>query len=332
MFTNGRQFILRQQQYRELEESMSRYFKSKPVSTLEPSSRLHFNGVQIERTGKRLDVNATLHTSKLKKIKWNSDATKEFVAQRARGAYIASHCRPDLSFGFAYASQHINPEEKHVNELNKIIERCLDTKHQCLRFIPLDLNSLSIATFIDASFANNNDFTSQLGYIICLMDAAGSANVLHYASQKCKRVTRSVLAAELYAMALGFDYAYVIQESISDILGNAIPLKVYTDSKCLFDALTTLHSTTEKRLLIDLSMLRQCYEKREIAEVLWIPGRQNPADGLTKKDPCSALRNLLLSNQILLSPNASIERPRRAKTTSTTTRTNNCKEIYCKNS
>jgi len=36
--------------------------------------------------------------------------------------------------------------------------------------MPLDLNSLSLLVFTDASFANNRDLLSQIGFIIVLID------------------------------------------------------------------------------------------------------------------------------------------------------------------
>jgi hypothetical protein len=45
--------------------------------------------------------------------------------------------------------------------------------------VPLDLNSLQLLVFTDALFANNKDLSSQIGYVIALTDASGSANILH---------------------------------------------------------------------------------------------------------------------------------------------------------
>jgi hypothetical protein len=36
--------------------------------------------------------------------------------------------------------------------------------------MPLDMNSLSLLVFINASFANNKDLLSQIGFIIILID------------------------------------------------------------------------------------------------------------------------------------------------------------------
>lgn len=58
-----------------------------------------------------------------------------------------------------------------------------------------------------------------------------------------------------------------------------IPLHGYTDSHSLYDWLVRINETAEKRLLTDLRMFWQAYERREITVVFWIPTAQNPADG-----------------------------------------------------
>ena len=185
-----------------------------------------------------------------------------------------------------------------------------------------------MAVFVDAAFANNRDLSSQIGFIIALMDDEGAANIVHYSSQKSKRVTRSALAAELYAMMNGFDTAAALKVSLDqldlnedaaakrygtavagsdDLPRAAVPMVIYTDSRSLYDGLVSLNTTTEKRLLIDLHLLRQAYERREIAEVCWIPTEQNPADALTKEKPTPAMSQLL-QGTLKLTPNAWVER------------------------
>lgn len=44
-----------------------------------------------------------------------------------------------------------------------------------------------------------------------------------------------------------------IQQAAQKFMGRNIPLHIYTDSLSLFQSLTTLKTTSEKRLLIDLS-------------------------------------------------------------------------------
>jgi hypothetical protein len=56
----------------------------------------------------------------------------------------------------------------------------------------------------------------------------------------------------------------------------------------------------EKRLIIDIIALRQSYERREISEIKWINGADNPADVIIKATPNKALERLILKNQLAI--------------------------------
>lgn len=123
-----------------------------------------------------------------------------------------------------------------------------------MKFIALDVSIAFIAIFIDASFANNSDCFSQLCVLVTLMDGQQNCNIIHYNSFKYRRIARSALAAELFALVNGFDTASTLRLVINDISNRQVSLKLFTDSKSLFDGTVGLNSTTKKRLLIDLRM------------------------------------------------------------------------------
>ena len=77
--------------------------------------------------------------------------------------------------------------------------------------MPLDISSLSLLVFTDASFTNNKNLLLQIGFVIALTNRNQSANVLHWSLIKYKRVTRGVLTSELYALAYGFDIGAAIK-------------------------------------------------------------------------------------------------------------------------
>jgi hypothetical protein len=72
---------------------------------------------------------------------------------------------------------------------------------------------------------------------------------------KCKRVTRSILALELYGIAHGFDISSLVKTTIDRILEIEVPLVVYIDSKSLYKYLVKLGTTQEKRLIINVICL-----------------------------------------------------------------------------
>lgn len=86
------------------------------------------------------------------------------------------------------------------------------------------------------------------------------------------------------------------------------PLTLEVDSKSLYDCLGKLETTQKKRLMIDIMSLRQSYERREIAEILWIKGTTNPADAMTKEKPCDALQRLVETNKLDLDVDGWVER------------------------
>jgi len=102
-----------------------------------------------------------------------------------------------------------------------------------------------------------------------------------------------VLAAELYATVHGYDVGFATRHTVQKLLGRDVDLKVFTDSKTLFDSIVSLSSMTEKRLLIDIYGIRQAYRNGEIEQLGWIRSKQNPSDALTKDVKCGALHDIL---------------------------------------
>jgi hypothetical protein len=101
-------------------------------------------------------------------------------------------------------------------------------------------------------------------FIIC-------SNVIYYSSTKCKRVTQSVLALEIYSIVNSFNIGIAIATTLRIIIERlrlpAIPLVICTDLYSLYECLVKLRTTKEKRLIIDIIALRQLYKRREITEI-----------------------------------------------------------------
>ena len=49
--------------------------------------------------------------------------------------------------------------------------------------------------------------------------------------------------------------------------------------------------------MIDIMSLREAYENRDIDEIRWIHGEDNPADSMTKKSANGALERLVTYNK-----------------------------------
>jgi hypothetical protein len=76
-----------------------------------------------------------------------------------------------------------------------------------------------------------------------------------------------VLASELYLIVVGFDTGAVLQDTTFKIISKTIPLILCTNLYSLYNCITKLGTTTEKRLMINIIRLRQSYERQEINKI-----------------------------------------------------------------
>jgi hypothetical protein len=92
--------------------------------------------------------------------------------------------------------------------------------------VELDFNCTKLFVFIDGLFANNKDLSSQIGYKIIISNETTSkldnlfrlrGNLIHYSSTKSKRITRSILASEIYKIIRGVNIAIAINTTIKII-------------------------------------------------------------------------------------------------------------------
>ncbi|KAM4066538.1 polyprotein [Hirsutella rhossiliensis] len=221
-------------------------FIAKPKTKLLISSALDFNGCTLALDEKgRIHLKQKGQAKKIALINVEaSDRMQKYMEQRARGAYIASICQPEATCDI-----------HGLHHLNKRLKWQQDNLQRGIQY----------------------DLSSQIGFLVMLVNENKKAPRI---STKCKRVTRSVLASEIYGMTDGFDISLAI-----------------------------LGTTKEKRLMIDIMALRQSYERREILEVRWINGNDNPADAMTKASPNKALERFISTNQLTIRVEGSVHRP-----------------------
>ena len=243
-------------------------FAAKDRDQLTTNLPLKFNGCVIRKSTNHLTITQEAQcknlsiitsapattTSSRGNIRKGLSTLDQYIAQRARGAYVASTCHPEASFDLSVAAQVNggNITKADIAALNKRIKWQIGNGNRGLKIVKLEHKSLQLLVFTDASFANNKDLSSQIGYIVVLADATNRANIIHWSSTKCKRVTRSVLASELYAMTAGFDTGAVLKATTEQLLGINLPLIICTDSNSLYQCLVRLGTTQEKRLMIDV--------------------------------------------------------------------------------
>lgn len=90
------------------------------------------------------------------------------------------------------------------------------------------------------------------------MDASGKMCLLQFKSHKAYCVVKNAMDSRTLAFAASFDAGFLIRRLMEIILGRGIPMSMLTDSKCLFDVLTS----TRTRPSGDLCLTSSSPDKR----------------------------------------------------------------------
>ena len=289
-----------------LEEKGSRDFHCKPRQILERGKKVSFNGTMIRRNENGFEMRQPGKLSALKE----ATSTKEAISIRAAIQYIAGCMRPDLASATKLLSTSVaNPDAETLKKLNEIVRRAKSTASMGLKYCKLNPDTVEQYLFTDASFGNAENGASQVGFVLCLVDGNTNANILHYGSQRCRRVTRSAMAAEILSLGYGFDQAIFARSILEELLGRSIKLHALIDSRTVFNTVTKGGPTLERRIQIDAHALRQSHERGELASISWIQSGEIVADALTKTllNESHILYDLLPDKTLRINPQGWVE-------------------------
>lgn len=294
------------------EDTVSNVFKCKPQKILNLGDHAMFNGTNIcqDSDQKSHKMYRITQSEKLRKLD-TVDTAKSFSSVRAQMQYVGCCTRPDICAEVQLlASGNQDPTKSEMKRLNKMVNRCIETSSTGLNYEFLDINSVRLALFTDASFANAAKLKSQIGYVLVLVDKDNRANIIHYGSSRCKRVTRSVMAAEVHGLMYGFDSDFIAKDMLEEILGRSVDLDTYVYSRTLFNVIAKDSAILEKRLQIDVFSIRESHKARELRNIAWIPGKENVADGTTKGlvPDSHPLWKLMTTNDLSVNPQGWVNR------------------------
>lgn len=254
-------------------------------------------GLNIDSAGNGFTVDQLKYASTLnpvvisqRRIKAKTSALMEGERRDYRSAvgqlnWISTQTRPDISFDVCELSQLFNRASVgDMVRVNKVIQR---VKTDAVKLVYPRLSSLSECYFecySDASFGNLSDSGSQGGYIIFISDGTGVRCPISWQSRKLKRVVKSTLAAETLALLDCAEAAVYLSSILAELtLRDRFNIRCYVDNKSLVESLNSCKLVDDKRLRIDMAVLKNMISCGEIEPVSWISTEHQLANCLTKR-------------------------------------------------
>lgn len=92
---------------------------------------------------------------------------------------------------------------------------------------------------------------------------------MNYRSYKAKRIVRSALGGETYALEDGLDADFMVRNDMQRMNVTSIPINMINDSVSLFKPIVKSSVTTKKRLMVKIRATRRVYGRGDIRDVGW---------------------------------------------------------------
>lgn len=234
--------------------------------------------------------------------------------------YLGHGALPQASFAASHLQQLVGRlTVRDLVTANKVLAELQQLSPTLTYLSPEELADPCYLAFSDASQGKTP--YGQTGYVSGIHLPAGGASVFHvldWLSKKQSRVSFSSIGAEILAAATSADRGSLIAEQLQVVHDSQekLPFILTVDSHGLFSTITTLHEGSDYRLRPTVARMRDSYETGEISMLQWIPGVQNLADALTKRNVVmyrmlnDVMKNGILNEEIT----ASAQRSRYGRT------------------
>lgn len=134
------------------------------------------------------------------------------------------------------------------------------------------MSKLRLVVAFDASFETSPGKKSHFCYVILMADNKRRSLIVHQASCRCRRVSRSVMAAEIHALVNVFNNEYITRALLVKMLRHSIDIEAYVHSQKIFNIIAKNNNTSERRLQFDVFALRESYRQGELKKRGWNPG------------------------------------------------------------
>ena len=200
--------------------------------------------------------------------------------------WASTSTRPDHAYRICKLSQQFGaPTERHAIQANKLLNTM--KKQTLVLRCPRLTGELRLIGYHDSSWGNAEDGRTVGGWI-CVLSAEDEFgkekfSPLQWRSKTLRRVVKSTFGGETLSCTAALDDLFHLANSLKAMTKTGqVPVTLRTECGSLWDHICLRKQVSEKRLLVELSLIREYLEAGDIQNLEWIDTSRQLADELTK--------------------------------------------------
>jgi hypothetical protein len=184
---------------------LKRTHKAFDLSTCEEGNILRYGGVTIDQSSPTITVCQSDYIETITKLPVTGVNVSDIRSGRGRPSWVTTWTRADHARAIAHISQATENTISNgtIKQLNEVIAGLQAKPDHMLRYAPMKMGQSKLVAFSDASFACNDDLSSQIAGIILLCDNSVNAHILDWFSKK------SLLRCKILGGAIHGDFIVV---------------------------------------------------------------------------------------------------------------------------
>eukprot|EP00171_Calliarthron_tuberculosum_P002820 IDg2820t1 len=175
----------------------------------------------------------------------------------------------------------------HLKSLNAIIRRHQSDFSEIQFSQPRNAAKYTLEVHSDASMMHKNGDGARGAFTI-FRRCGDTVHPIHWCTRKLRRVARSSSTAEILAAAETGGYALYMAEILSELMYKH-RVVLATDSQSLFNLVTTTKELEERRNKIDLTAIKEAFDRGLLHTIRWMPGHYLACDAMTKMNQTGSL-------------------------------------------
>ena len=216
--------------------------------------------------------------------------------------WLVTQCRPDVAFENCVIGNSVSRAcSRDVVFANKAVRK-LKTSTSTLSFhCDIDLSECTVVSFCDASFGTLPNGGSQGAFITFVVGKNGLYSPITWQSRRLKRVVKSTIAAECLACIDAAETTVLIATALRQFLRDSCQIRtmIYCDNKSLVNSVYSSTNVEDKRLRIDICVLRDMIANKEVSDVVWISKNLQIANCMTKNGASIYSLLFVLNNKLV---------------------------------